>query len=95
MLSSCLKNCMYYVYILKSTIDKTLYIGHTSDLRRRFADHNSGRSIYTKHKKPWILVYYEAYHNKKDAVSRERRLKKYKGAYASLKTRIQQSIDES
>ena len=67
---------MYYVYILENTKEKTLYIGYTSDLRRRVANHNSGKGgKTTKRKAGWSLIYYEAYLNKQDALGREKFLK--------------------
>ncbi len=83
---------MYYVYVLKSKKDSSLYIGRTSDLRRRMQEHNDGRSKYTKYKRPWMLIYYEAYRSKRDAIARERQLKEYKSAYGHLKKRINASI---
>lgn len=66
---------MHYVYLLISKKDLSWYIGETSDLRRRFHNHNNGLSRYTNQHKPYKLVYYEAYENKKDAKGRERYLK--------------------
>jgi predicted GIY-YIG superfamily endonuclease len=34
---------MYYVYCLESQKNSTLYIGYTTDLKKRFADHNDGK----------------------------------------------------
>ncbi|MFH0852223.1 MAG: GIY-YIG nuclease family protein, partial [bacterium] len=39
---------MFYVYILKSSKDKKLYIGSTNDLKRRFSQHNNGDEQSTK-----------------------------------------------
>ena len=63
---------MHYVYLLKSVKLGELYIGQTNDLKRRFAEHNAGESISTKHKAPFKLVYYEAYQSRSDAVYREK-----------------------
>ena len=52
-----------------------LYAGLTSDLKKRLVEHNEGKSTFTKFGRPWELVYYEAYKNKKDAASREKYLK--------------------
>lgn len=58
---------MYYVYILKSKKDNKLYVGKTQDLKRRFLEHNSGKVISTKNRKPFELLFYEAFKNKTDA----------------------------
>ena len=62
---------MFYVYILYSQQDNGLYIGYTTDINRRLIQHNAGESISTKHRRPLILIYYEAYMNKQDAQGRE------------------------
>ena len=47
----------------------------TNDLINRFKLHNSGKVESTKKLKPFILIYYEAYHNRYDAAKREKFLK--------------------
>ena len=50
---------MYYVYLLRSkTHPDQTYIGSTSDLRKRLAEHNSGKSIHTNKFKPRKLETY-------------------------------------
>ncbi|MDO8492530.1 MAG: GIY-YIG nuclease family protein [bacterium] len=70
---------MYYTYILQSEKNSRFYTGHTSDLRKRLAEHqNKAKNYpnsYTKGKGPFVLIYYEACKNKKDARSRELYLK--------------------
>lgn len=66
---------MYYVYILQSQKNKSLYIGYTTDLRKRFADHNNGRSQATKPFRPYTLIFYEAFLHMQDAKAREEYLK--------------------
>lgn len=66
---------MYYVYVLQSERDGGLYIGFTSDLRKRFAQHQAGTETATKARTPWRLVYYEACTNKTNALHREHYLK--------------------
>ncbi|OGF51636.1 excinuclease ABC subunit C [Candidatus Giovannonibacteria bacterium RIFCSPLOWO2_02_FULL_43_11b] len=66
---------MYYVYVLQSQKDKSLYIGYTSDLKKRFNEHNNGRNISTKPFRPYKLIFYESFLNIKDAKSREEYLK--------------------
>lgn len=45
---------MHYVYILRSVSkpDQT-YVGETSDLTPRFAEHNAGKSRHTARYAPW------------------------------------------
>ena len=66
---------MFYVYILESLKDQKLYVGYTNNLKRRFEEHNSGKILITKHRKPFKLIYYEAYLNQQDATSREKYFK--------------------
>lgn len=66
---------MYYVYILQSKRDQSLYIGITNNLKRRMQEHNNGQSKYTKSRYPYKLIYYEAFVNKKDAIRDEKLFK--------------------
>jgi len=84
---------MYYVYILKSIIRDIIYIGFTIDLKNRFKEHNDGKSNFTRKYMPWRLVYYEAYNSQKDAVEREKQLKRFAKAYGQLKNRIKYSLE--
>ena len=73
---------MWKVYILKSKKDFKYYIGSTSNLEERLAKHNSGGNISTKNRRPLVLVYSETYNTKTEALSRERKIKSYKGGQA-------------
>jgi putative endonuclease len=66
---------MYYVYVLRSIGDDGLYIGYSAKLRKRFRQHVQGDSLATSHRRPWKLIYYEAYLEQADAIGRERYLK--------------------
>ncbi|PIQ68354.1 MAG: excinuclease ABC subunit C [Candidatus Taylorbacteria bacterium CG11_big_fil_rev_8_21_14_0_20_46_11] len=66
---------MFYVYVLRSEKDGQLYIGFTTDLRRRVREHFSGESFATKGRLPFEIILYEAYQNETDARARERFLK--------------------
>jgi putative endonuclease len=68
----------YYVYILESELDGTYYIGSTGDICDRLARHNQGRSMYTKAKRPWKLVYSEEHGSRSLAMKRERGIKSKK-----------------
>ena len=66
---------MFYVYVLRSDTDAGFYIGFSTDLKRRLAEHRRGAAFATKSRGPWKLIYYEAYLNQEDALGRERYLK--------------------
>jgi len=83
---------MFYVYILRSSKDSKLYMGSTADLRRRLAEHNDGKVVSTKNRKPFELIYYEAYNNEKDARTREHNLKLRSNALFQLKKRLKRSL---
>ncbi len=70
---------MFYSYILKSESDGRMYTGFTSDLRKRFKEHITGKSRYTKNRGPYKLIYYEACINEQDAKERELYLKGGRG----------------
>jgi putative endonuclease len=84
---------MFYVYILKSKKDYQLYTGSTNDLRRRFKEHNDGKVFSTKFRRPFEIIYYEAYKSEKDARKRESNLKLRSRAFSQLKKRIQNSVE--
>jgi len=65
----------YYTYILRSLKNNSLYIGYTSDLKKRFASHNAGNNKATKPFVPYELIHYEAFLNRVDAKRREIYLK--------------------
>ena len=61
----------YYVYVLFSEKDLKLYIGFSSDVFKRFKQHENGENISTAHRRPLRLIYYEAHLHKDDALRRE------------------------
>ena len=73
---------MFFVYILQSALDKSFYIGFSSNLENRLREHNYGRTGYTKKKRPWKLVYFEEYKTINEAVKREKYLKRLKSKIA-------------
>ncbi|SFA99065.1 putative endonuclease [Flavobacterium swingsii] len=68
----------YYIYILASQKNGTLYIGVTNDLERRILEHkqkiNEG---FTSKYDINMLVYFESFQYINDAILREKRLKKW------------------
>ena len=70
---------MYYVYLLLSQKDKRTYLGSTDNLARRLNEHNTGKSISTKARVPFKLIYQEEHGSLKEARTREKYLKSRSG----------------
>jgi putative endonuclease len=72
----------YYVYILASKRNGTLYIGVTNNLLRRVQEHKSNlNGGFTSRYHVHMLVYYETTSSILGAIEREKRLKKWKRAW--------------
>ena len=68
----------FYIYILSSCRNGTLYIGVTSDLIKRIWQHKEGFVAgFTKRYNIKNLVYYEQHQTAYDAISREKLLKEW------------------
>ena len=65
----------FYTYILLSLKDDAHYIGYTSNLRKRLEEHNSGKNLSTKSRRPLKLIYFEACLDEDDAKQREKYFK--------------------
>ncbi len=68
----------WYVYIIRSESTGTYYVGYTHDLDLRLVHHNDGWTRSTKGRGPWKLVYSECFKEKKEALKREKAIKKMK-----------------
>ena len=80
-----------YVYIMSNTKRKTFYIGVTSDLRTRIADHKNGvGSSFTSKYRIVDLLYYEEFPDIYQAIDREKQLKRW---HRQLKINLIQSVN--
>lgn len=71
---------MFYVYLLQSEkFTGQRYIGFTEDLKKRIEAHNAGGSAHTSKYKPWRLVSYHAFSEKRRAQEFEFYLKSGSG----------------
>ena len=69
----------YYVYIMASSRNGTLYIGFTSNLPQRIFEHkNHLLPGFTDRYNVDKLVYFERHDNANDAIRREKRVKDWK-----------------
>ena len=72
----------YFIYILASKKNGTLYIGVTNDLKRRIYEHKN--KLFTGFSKDYDenqLVYYEMTENISSAIHREKQLKRWKRSW--------------
>ena len=69
---------MFYLYVLKSIIDKKYYIGSTNNIERRLEEHNRGQTKSTKFRKPFLLVLKEEYTTIEEVKYIEKKLKSFK-----------------
>jgi putative endonuclease len=73
---------VYYVYLLASRRNGTLYLGVTNDLARRVGEHKSRRIPgFTRKYGVDQLVWYETYERIDEAISREKDIKKWRRAW--------------
>ena len=72
----------FYVYILASKRNGTLYVGMTDDLVRRVWLHKEGSiSGFTKQHNVKLLVWHEQHESREAAFMRERQIKKWNRAW--------------
>ncbi|MCI8597850.1 MAG: GIY-YIG nuclease family protein [Lachnospiraceae bacterium] len=65
-----------YTYILRCG-DSSLYTGWTNNLKKRLAEHSLGKGAkYTRAHLPVLLVYYETFDTKEEAMRREAAIKR-------------------
>lgn len=66
---------MFFVYAIKSEVDKRIYVGMCVDIEVRLKEHNAGKTKSTKGFRPWKLIYKEEAGNRIEARKREIYLK--------------------
>jgi putative endonuclease len=69
---------VYYVYVLKSELDGSYYIGQTKDIESRIISHNKGKNRSTKAYRPYLLAYKKKFYTRSEAVKYEIELKNIK-----------------
>ena len=79
---------LYYIYLIKRVDENRYYLGFTSNLKRRFQEHNSNKGCKTTEGYKWKLIYYEAYETSSLARKREVQLKRNRGSKRALYNRL-------
>jgi len=70
---------MYYAYILKSEKDGKYYYGSTGNLSERLLKHNKGEVKATKHRRPFVIHFFEEFETRAAAFRREHFFKSVDG----------------
>jgi putative endonuclease len=72
----------FWVYILASKRNGTLYVGVTNDLVRRVYEHREGLvDGFSKTHKVKMLIYYESHYRALEAIQREKNIKHWPRAW--------------
>ena len=66
---------MYFVYIIQSEKYGSFYSGISGNINKRFSEHNSGAVKYTSSKRPYKLIWFCVFGDKKMAFDFEKYLK--------------------
>ena len=72
---------MYYTYILESLTSGDYYKGSTSNYLKRLEQHNNGESEFTRHNRPWKLIFVQIMETKSEALILEKKLKRCNKLY--------------
>ncbi len=70
---------MFYTYVLKSVNHEYHYKGHCENINRRLKEHNSGLTKSIKKFRSFILVYFDEFSTREEAVKREKYFKSVAG----------------
>ena len=76
--------CFVYILGNEGGDARRTYVGWTTDLERRLAQHNSGTGARSTRGRRWVLLYAERCATRAEAMSREWRLKRDRRFRAQL-----------
>ncbi|HEX6981957.1 MAG TPA: GIY-YIG nuclease family protein [Balneolaceae bacterium] len=83
---------VYFLYILKSEVKETYYMGSSDDPSRRTYFHNNDSKGYTLRYRPWKLVFTKGFPNKDEALAAEKKVKSWKSK-KMIRLLIEEKID--
>jgi putative endonuclease len=66
---------MYFAYVIKSLKDGSLYKRHCQEIEVRLKQHNRGETLSIKNKIPFVLIYFEKFETRIEAIKREKYFK--------------------
>lgn len=82
----------FYTYILFSRRLRRFYYGYTTDLRKRFAEHEAGNVTATRSGRPWRLEWYGAFSLAREAKQFETYLKSGSGKAFAYKRLVSGAV---
>jgi putative endonuclease len=79
-----------FVYVLGSLHRGrvTTYVGWTNDIERRLARHNAGTGARSTRGRIWVLLHFESFETRNEAMSREWHLKRDRVFRKQLASRV-------
>jgi putative endonuclease len=79
-----------FVYVLGSLHRGrvTTYVGWTNDIERRLAKHNAGTGARSTRGRIWVLLHFESFETRNEAMSREWHLKRDRAFRKKLASRV-------
>jgi putative endonuclease len=63
---------LYYSYVLRSLKNGILYKGSNENMEQRLQSHNSGLVNFTSKQMPWVMVLFEEFETRSEAMKREK-----------------------
>ncbi len=80
--------CFVYVLGSRRNNDRRTYVGWTTELKRRLAQHNAGRGAKSTRGRKWVLLYSECCETRSGAMSREWHIKHDRKFRTTLRTAL-------
>ena len=81
-------DCFVYVLGCRHKGRTLTYVGWSTDVNRRLAQHNSGKGARSTRGRSWVLLHAESFASRNEAMSREWHLKRERAFRKKLAARV-------
>jgi putative endonuclease len=81
-------DCFVYVLGCRHEGRTLTYVGWSTDVARRLAQHNAGKGARSTRGRAWVLLHSESFATRNEAMSREWHLKRERAFRKSLAARV-------
>lgn len=85
-------DCFVYVLGSQGPGRRLTYVGWTSNVTRRLAQHNTGKGARTTRGRNWVLLHSEWFSTRRQAMSREWHLKRDRKFRKTLAMRLTRKV---